>query len=578
MNIPPDLAGRVATHLSTMYPDADVDQLATSCWDAIGGHAASVPVAVDLWDETDAVCITYGNTLRRPGSAPIATLAKFAATHLQESFSTIHVLPFFPSSSDFGFSVIDYERVAPELGTWDDIALLAETHDLMIDLVANHISAESAWFQQFLSNELPGRDYFVEADPAADFRSVVRPRKHPLLNAVETPTGTKHVWCTFSHDQVDVNFANPDVLLAFLRIVGHYLEANARFVRLDAIAYLWKELGTSCVHLPQTHAFVKLVHALLAGRSPQTALVTETNVPNQENLSYFGSGDEAHLIYNFSLPPLIVQALLKGSSTALRQWTMNMPPAPDGCAYLNFLSTHDGLGVRPVEQLLTDEEIGELVSAAHSRGGLHSEYDSPQGPRPYELNVSLFDLLGTDEDQPDQHVNRFVAAHTIMLGLEGIPAVYMHCLLATPNDTAAVDSTGIARTINRSELLVDDVEQALRTPASDTAQVFDAINHLLTIRRHQPAFHPNATQVTLNLNDGLFGFWRQSQDRSQTIFAIHNVTNHSVPLDLAPLNLIDTHEWTDLITQKSLTSMAKATESAQTILVAPYQSIWLTTR
>jgi len=561
-----------------MYPDADVGQLATSCWDAIGGHVASVPSTVDLWDETDAVCITYGNTLRRSGSAPIATLAKFAATHLQESFSTIHVLPFFPSSSDFGFSVIDYTQVAPELGTWDDIALLTETHDLMIDLVVNHASAESDWFQQFLSNELPGRDYFVEADPAADFRSVVRPRKHALLNPVETPTGTKHVWCTFSHDQVDVDFANPDVLLAFLRIVGRYLEANARFVRLDAIAYLWKELGTSCVHLPQTHAFVKLLHALLDGRSPQTAVVTETNVPNRENLSYFGSGDEAHLIYNFSLPPLIVQALLEGTSAVLRRWMTSMPAAPDGCAYLNFLSTHDGLGVRPAEQLLTDEEIGELVSAAHNRGGLHSEYDSPQGPRPYELNVSLFDLLGTNEDQSDQHVKRFVAAHTIMLGLEGIPAIYMHCLLATPNDTAAVESTGIARAINRSELLVDDVEHSLRTPASATAQVFDALTNLLAIRRRQPAFHPNATQVTLHLNDGVFGFWRQSQDQSQTIFAIHNVTDQSVQLDLTPLNLIESQEWTDLITEQSLTTMAVSTEPAQTMLLDPYQSIWLTNR
>lgn len=568
---------RIRAHLDFLYPDHDTDALAAACLEAIGidtpardlpPSPAHPPVR---WDESDAVCITYGDTLTSPGDKPLATLARFVADHLADAVSTVHVLPFFPSSSDFGFSVIDYHAVAERLGTWDDLGTVADHADLMIDLILNHTSAESAWFRQFLAGEAPGKDYFIEIDPDADLSAVVRPRALPLRREVETVDGVTDVWCTFSPDQVDVDFSNPDVLLEYLRITDRYLRAGGRFIRLDAVAYVWKTIGTSCVHLPQTHEIVKLLHTLLFARAPEAVIITETNVPNRENLSYFGQRDEAHMIYNFSLPPMIVHALLQGSAEALRRWMMSMPPAPLSCAYLNFLASHDGMGVRPAEQLLSDDQIDALVEVAHQRGGLHSSYSASGGARPYELNISLFDLLaGLPGAEPSFQVERFVCAHAIMFGLEGIPAVYIHSLLATPNDRETADKTGIHRTINRATLDLDTVLADLADPTTDRARVFGELTRLLRIRAHQPAFHPNGVQFTLHLPDSLFGFWRQSKDRSQSMFAVHNVTDGPQTFALSDLNLIATDPWCDLLSGRLLTDTAEAFE------LAPYGSAWIT--
>ncbi len=571
---------RVREHLDVLYPDHDTAELARACARAIGidldagePRGLAPHERTPLWDESDAICITYADTLVAPDEAPLVTLQRFVADRLADAVSTVHILPFFPSSSDFGFSVIDYAEVADRLGNWSDIRAIAAVTDLMFDLILNHTSAESPWFRQFQAGKAPGRDYFVVCDPDADYSSVVRPRAQPLLREVLTPAGTQHVWCTFSPDQVDLDFANPDVLLELLRITDLYVSAGARFIRLDAVAYIWKELGTSCIHLPETHEIVKLLHTLLEFRAPRVVILTETNVPNRENLSYFGGSDEAHMIYNFSLPPMVVHALLHGSAAALRRWMMSMPPAPLDCTYLNFLASHDGMGLRPAEQLLTDDQIDALVEVAHERGGMHSFYSSGlASARPYELNVSLYDLLsGLPGQDPSDEVARFICAHAIVLGLEGIPAIYIHSLLATPNDRETADKTGIHRTINRAVLSAADVAADLDQPETIRAQVFRRLADLLRIRRQQPAFHPNAVQFTLHLPDELFGFWRQSKDRTQSLFAVHNVTDEAQDLSLADLNLIATDDWCDLIAGRRI-------DHGETLCLAPYASAWLTNR
>jgi sucrose phosphorylase len=572
---------RVREHLDVLYPDHDTVELARACAQAIGididagdPNGLAPHERTPLWDESDAICITYADTLVAPDEAPLVTLRRFVADRLADAVSTVHILPFFPSSSDFGFSVIDYTEVADRLGDWSDIRAIASETDLMFDLILNHTSAESAWFRQFQAGEAPGRDYFVVCDPDADYGSVVRPRAQSLLREVPTPTGAQHVWCTFSPDQVDLDFANPDVLLELLRITDLYVDAGARFIRLDAVAYIWKELGTSCIHLPETHEIVKLLHTLLEVRAPTVVILTETNVPNRENLSYFGDRDEAHMIYNFSLPPMVVHALLHGSASTLRRWMMSMPPAPLNCTYLNFLASHDGMGVRPAEQLLTDDQIDALVEVTHERGGMHSFYSSGLATaRPYELNISLYDLLsGLPGQDPSDEVARFICAHAIVLGLEGIPAIYIHSLLATPNDREAADKTGIHRTVNRAVLSHADVSADLDQPETTRSQVFHQLADLLRIRRQQPAFHPNAVQFTLQLPDALFGFWRQSKDRTQSLFAVHNVTDRPQNCSLSDLNLIATQQWCDLISHRRIEA------DDTTIELAPYASAWLTNR
>ncbi|MGD1940444.1 MAG: alpha-amylase family glycosyl hydrolase [Leptolyngbyaceae cyanobacterium] len=529
------------------------------------------------WSHDNVLLITYGDSLvAEDGRSPLAVLATFLEQHLQDVVTGVHILPFFPYTSDDGFAIKDYNSVSPELGSWADVKRISETQNLMVDLVINHISSEHPWVKQFQAGEKPGCDYFIEADPDDEnLSAVVRPRSSPLLTQLETVEGSKYVWSTFSADQIDVNFENPDVLLEYIKIILLYIEAGARYIRLDAVGYLWKKLGSNCIHLSETHTMVRLLRELLQMIDPQIAIITETNVPNRENLSYFGNRNEAHMIYNFSLPPLVLNALMQGRSDYLKQWMMSMPPAPIGCAYFNFTASHDGIGLRPTEGLLTADEYNSLLATMKQFGGKISMRSRPNGTEsPYEINISLFDAMkGTVAGEDDWQIERFLCSQTIMMSLEGIPAFYIHSLLATHNDDEGVAETGHNRSINRHKWNIDALETALADPETPHAKVFQELSRLIGIRRRQRAFHPNATQYTLHpLNPAIFAFWRQSMARDQSIFSIHNLSNQPQELQLSDLNLLDTDEWIDLISGDHLVSLGAD------YLIQPYQSLWITNK
>jgi sucrose phosphorylase len=527
------------------------------------------------WNHNNVLLITYGDSLCDGERAPLSVLADFLEKHLQNTITGVHILPFFPYSSDDGFAIIDYLKVNPELGTWEDIKRIASHFNLMADLVINHISSQHEWFQQFKANQLPGRDYFITADPSTDLSQVVRPRSSPLLTPVVTTEGEKHVWTTFSADQIDVNFENPDVLIEYVKIILAYIEAGARYIRLDAVGFLWKKQGTNCMHLPETHAIVRLFREILQLVDPGISLITETNVPNRENLSYFGNRNEAHMIYNFSLPPLLLNALMQGKSDHLKTWMMSMPPAPIGCAYFNFTASHDGIGMRPAEGLLATDEYEQLITAMRNFGGKISMRSRPDGTEsPYEINISLFDALkGTVKGEDHWQVDRFLCSQTIMMALEGIPAFYIHSLLATHNYTEGVEETGHNRTINRYKWDLDTLERNLADPTTPHARVLNELKRLIKIRRQQTAFHPNATQYTLHpLNQALFAFWRQSLTRDQSIFSVHNLSDQPQELRLSDLNLVSTDDWYDLISGNQFPDLDMA------YLLKPYQSVWITNK
>ncbi len=571
------LRDRVQQHLRLIYGSAlaegDVPLLA----DELVGlmRLASVDHAphqhINHWDQRDAIVITYGDTLQCEGEKPLHTLKRFADSHLSGSVSALHLLPFYPWSSDDGFSVLDYSSVNEALGNWADITALDECFDLMADLVINHCSARSLWFDNFLKNREPGAGYFKTAKPDDDLSAVVRPRTSSLLRAVEAVDGTRHVWCTFSHDQVDLDFGNPDVLKQFTAIVRQYLDSGVRIFRLDAIAFLWKVPGTSSLNLPQTHEVVRLLRTLVEHAREDAVLITETNIPNRENLSYFGNANEAHCVYNFSLPPLLLNTLVTGDCTYLKQWIMSMPPPQHGTAYFNFIASHDGIGLRPAEGLLSDEELDTLIRTMAGFGG-HISYralESGQN-KPYEINISLFDALqGTVNGADAYGLQRFICAHAIMLGLEGIPGIYIHSLLGTRNDYARVEHTGQNRSINRHQWDLPELEEALADDQRHHGAVFAGIKNLLAVRRQQAAFHPNAVQFTLQLGSALFGFWRQSMDRRQSIFCISNVSDTPQMLRLAELNLIDAERWQDLISGEVYSDRAQQFE------LKPYQTVWI---
>lgn len=566
---------RVLPLLTSVYDESTAKTLLDRIYDRISPlMSESLDEDLGKWSQQNILLITYGDSIRRDGEKPLATLERFLREYLQDTVTGVHILPFCPYSSDDGFAVIDYLKINPELGDWDDVRRISSEFNLMVDLVINHVSSQSRWFEEFKQGKEPGCNYFISVDADTDVSQVVRPRNSPLLVRVGTPEGEKHVWATFSEDQVDLNFQNPDVVMEFVDILLYYIQAGAKYVRLDAIGYLWKQLGTPCIHLPQTHALIRVLREILQALDPQVALITETNVPNRENLSYFGNRNEAHMIYNFSLPPLVLNALLQGKSDHLRHWMMSMPPAPLGCAYLNFTASHDGIGLRPTEGLLTDDEYHQLIDTMKRYGGEISMRRQPDGSEsPYEINISLFDALkGTVKGEDEWQIERFLCSQTIMMSLEGIPAFYIHSLLATPNDKQNVQRTGRNRSINRHQWNDEVLREKLADETSPQSRVLRELNRLIAIRRQQSAFHPNATQYTLHLKKTLFGFWRQSVTRDQSIFSIHNLSDRPQKLHASELNLVCTDPWCDLISGQIIDDLYA------TLVLEPYQSMWITNK
>ncbi|MCC4291127.1 sugar phosphorylase [Vreelandella aquamarina] len=492
------------------------------------------------WSEKDQWVICYGDSILDEGTPPLAVLDTFLQRYLGDAISGVHVLPFFPWSSDDGFSVIHYREVNSELGEWAHIQTLANHYDLMADLVLNHVSRESLWFVDYLTGSLPGRDYFIEVDPDTDVSQVTRPRSSPLLVPISTRRGTRHVWATFSEDQIDLNFENPDVLLEFVGILLFYLQQGVRIIRLDAVAFLWKRLGTSCIHLPETHTVVRLLRAIVDEIAPGTLLITETNVPHAENISYFGlerlakgAPDEAHMVYQFALPPLLLHTLTRGEATTIQTWLNSLPVLPEQCTYLNFTASHDGIGVRPLEGLLPDHERDALLELMHRFGGFVSMRSNPDGSdTPYEINITWFEAMcGTRRGPDPWQIARFLCSQAIMLSLQGIPALYIHTLTGTLNDVEGVERSGRLRSINRRRWQLDELALLLESPSTPTHDVFHALHRLLVQRRQEPCFHPNAPQRVIETPPELLAIERGPLRNGRRLLALYNVTD--VKFDLA---------------------------------------------
>ena len=522
------------------------------------------------WSQKSSFLITYADSIKSENESPLLVLNQFLQKYI-DSIDSIHILPFMPSSSDSGFSVIDYYKIDGKLGDWKDLNLISKNKNIMIDIVLNHASRNSKWFANFLKGSGQGHDFFKVVNDWNGIAQIERPRSSELFQKIQTVDGEKKVWCTFSHDQIDLDFSNPDVLLEFLKIIKFYIKKNIKIFRLDAVAFLWKKQNTSCINLQETHHIIKLIRFVSTLIDKNIILITETNIPSKENLSYFGNNDEAHWIYNFTLSPLILFTLLSGNCSQLRKWSMTMPPAQEGNAYFNFLASHDGIGLRPVEGKLDSTELYRLINKMRELGGRISYKTSQWGEEiPYEINITYLDSLkSTFNGEEKFQIKRFICAHTIMFAMEGIPAIYIHSFLGTKNDHKAIAAGEGNRSINRFKWDKKDIYKILEDKNSNNFYIMSKLNSLLNIRSKQPAFHPNATQFTLNLGDEVFGLWRQDKKRKQSIFSIYNVTPKSVKLSLQKINLIETEKWIDLISGEALKDID------DDILLKPYQSLWI---
>jgi len=581
LEIPEVIRRRLLEHLHHLYdpgvvPDV-AERLASRLERFLADAAARSEVVRQPLSEKTAVLITYADQITEPAVAPLRTLADTAHRLLQERITHIHILPFFPYSSDDGFSVVNYEAVNPSHGTWDDVHHLAERFELMFDLVINHVSSQSRWFQGFLADEPEYRDYFITVPADADLSSVVRPRALPLLTEVETAAGPKKVWTTFSADQIDLNYANPEVLLRVLDILLKYVEHGARWVRLDAVAFLWKEIGDPCIHCLQTHHIVKLLRTALDAVAPGVLLITETNVPHDENIQYFGNGrNEAQMVYQFSLPPLVVDAFLEGSAASLRRWAQTLQPPPGDATFFNFLASHDGIGLRPVEGLIPQARIEAMAHQTLRNGGRVSYRLDPDGRKSaYELNISFIDVLCHPDggETLDVQARKFLTAQAIMLGLAGVPGIYAHSLFGSRSWGEGVDKTGENRAINREKLNKQALLDELRDPTSLRSMIFGGYLKLLHTRAGAPAFHPQASQRIVHLDDRLFCILRDVPTRHR-VLCLSNVSSEKVSVSLEESGIAEQLEGrlVDLLGSE----LEWTNTRGYSLTVRPYDTLWVT--
>jgi len=572
------MSSTIQGYLTFIYGEETAVSLQPQLQSLIESYRSKIPPSKrdTYFDQQEAILITYGDMVQKPGEAPLNSLADFLQTAVSDVISTIHILPCFPYSSDDGFSVIDYAQIDSKLGDWQDVARIGNTFRLMFDAVVNHISAQSDWFQAFLQDDPRYRDYFITVSPDVDVTAVFRPRALPLLTEVETAAGPNHVWTTFSADQIDLNYANPDTLLDVIETLLLYIKEGAEYIRLDAIAYIWKEIGTSCIHLPQTHAIIQLCRAILNEVAPHVSIITETNVPHKDNISYFGDGtNEAQMVYNFPLPPLTLHAFHTGQATELSQWASTLETPSDETTFFNFLASHDGIGVTPAKGILSETAVVNMATRVEQLGGYVSYKANSDGSKSaYELNINYLDALGEPtKENEDIHLiaKRFLASQTIMLALRGVPGIYFHSLFGSRNWVDGVVSTGRNRTINRQKLTVNELNSEMEMDGHLRHLVFNGYKHMLAKRQQQEAFHPNSSQEVLSCHESIFGLLRRSKNGRSTILCLHNVANKTLPASLTQdvCSLFQGNHQ-DLISGNYLSH-----NDLEQLVLAPYQCIWL---
>jgi len=566
-------------HLTFLYGADRSQQLFDRVQKLTEGYRGRITARDASLTERDSILITYGDQVQTQGEKPLQTLSMFCRQNLSGVVNGIHILPFYPWTSDDGFSVVDYRKVDPELGAWAHISSMQSQFRLMFDGVINHISPQSDWFKSFLNDDAHYRDYFVVVEGSPDLSQVVRPRALPLLTTFKTPSGEKRVWTTFSDDQIDLNFQNPEVLLDILDVLLMYVEQGATFIRLDAIAYLWKEIGTSCIHLPQTHRVIQFMRAAVNDLAPHVHLITETNVPHMDNISYFGDGsNEAQLVYNFALPPLTLHTFRTGDARILSDWAKTLSLPSKHVTFFNFLASHDGIGLNPARGILPPADIDALVEITLEHGGLVSYKHNSDGTQsPYEMNINYFDALSNPQsvllsalrppssaaeaESLDLQVNRFIAAHTIMLSLVGVPGIYFHSLFGSRGWLDGVKQTGRNRTINREKCDLTSLQRELADPQSLRARVFVRFYQLFSARSNSRAFDPHGRQKILDLHPSIFALERFSPDGTARVLCLHNVSQQKITLSTLY------ESGTDLFTSQPL--------DVSQISLDSYQILWI---
>jgi len=515
--------------------------------------------------QKDVVLITYGDQVYQEGEDKLVTLNRFLNRYLSRQVSIVHILPFYPYTSDDGFSVTDYYSVNPELGNWQEVEKMSHDFRLLFDAVINHNSSQSDWFVGFLNGEEQYRDFYIEVDNLDGCENVTRPRTSPLVHAFTGKERDYQVWTTFSRDQVDLNFANPQLLLEVINLLLFYVSKGASIIRLDAVGFIWKEKNTTCMHLPQAHKLVKLMRSVIEHLNPSVMMLTETNVPHPDNIAYFGAGDEAHMVYNFTLPPLLAFSLLNETTERFSDWVSNLVVPHKNVCYFNFLSSHDGIGVMPVDDILNRDELNVLIDAAQANGGKVSYKSKGNGEQvPYEINCNFLSLLhGPDKDE-ELGVKRSLLAHAVLLTMPGLPAIYFHSMVGSVNDVKGMEESGQNRRINRQKFDYKYLEELLDNPDTRQSVILNGLKRLIDIRKNETAFDPYGEFEVISSGNGVFSLCRKGNSEEQSIYAHFNLTRQTQKVQLS-----GNTGWTDIITSRNFD---------EELQIQPLGFVWLKKR
>ena len=428
--------------------------------------------------------ITYPDLL----GGSLHDLREILRSHFQDIFCGVHILPPYPSSGDRGFAPLTYFEIDPRLGTWEDVRDIGATFDVLVDLMVNHISRQSPYFQDFIQNgrESKYAGLFITLDkiwpgsvpnPADVAKIFLRRPEHPFSDILIQSNGqVERVWSTFGtrdwSEQMDLDVHDPTTRYLFREILAHLSHNGVKMVRLDAIAFVIKKPGTTCFFVePEIYAFIDWIETEARVVGIELLPEVHADFPIQLKLAEHG-----HWVYNFALPLLVLHTLLDKDSTALKEHLRVCPRRQ-----ITMLDCHDGIPVQPdLDGILGVDEAQKVVADCLARGAnLNRIYSVAHRLRPdfdaHQINITYYSALNADDAA-------YLAARAIQFFTPGIPQVYYVGLLAGENDPSAVLQTGENRAINRHNYTTAEVETAIQKP------VVQRLMRLARFRNTYPAF------------------------------------------------------------------------------------------
>jgi glycosidase len=574
----------------------------------------SIPNVLHIpkFSHKDIILNSYPDSIISESTSPLAALRKFGEEFLSNTINGIHILPFYPWDTDRGFSVLDYYEVDPRNGSWQDIRAIASTFDsLMIDVVINHASIDNSIVQQALLKQ-DYHNYVLTFDdqnkPSHDeLVKITRARPSPVLTRYALvkdsfdndkatlvhpeEKGQGWVWTTFSRSntpdgnidtrQVDFNFKNSKVFIEFLKIILEYISHGARWIRLDAIGYLWKEIGTNCLHRPQTHVITQLYSEILALlESFSIVLIAEVNEPQEKALQYLGLTEEpeSDMIYLFTHFPLAVHAILSGTAKYYMNWLPSLIPAI-GKLFVTVLGTHDGMGQKPIGDWLPSSEKEFLQTTLVNKHGALPNFAHLSGGQKiiYELCSTPWSFINPKNSKHDRKIaiRRYSAVFTLGLMIKGVPSIYINGLLGIPNSEETLDEN---RTVNRQRLNESELLNILRDEANINSQILTELLRITEIRQNEPSFDLAGRFKPVTIHDSIVSIILSSNDQKDNLLAMVNVSNEIVNLKLDLKNLGGNKQrpeihLVDILANEIIRETSNISEIS--VMLEPYQARWI---